>query len=151
MKVADRARLEALLNSYAHWEDFATYLIHHYMKDDGEFLIGSTAVSYLRIMMHVGNDTFGFNLGDYKSKLFYTCLEANNSTESAQWLREVTDNMMGLAFNRGRQGAERQRPNSPFRFSHEGNFPSVFEEWIGGGGHAQVLCLGPPFGRGALS
>ena len=35
MKVADRVRLEALLNSYAHWEDFATYLIHHYMKDDG--------------------------------------------------------------------------------------------------------------------
>jgi hypothetical protein len=120
MKVADRARLEALLNSYAHWEDFATYLIHHYMKDGGEFLIGSTAVSYLRIMMHVGNDTFGFNLGDYKSKLFYTCLEANNSTESAQWLREVTDNMMGLAFNRDLEAGKVQKDNgqTPLFVSH---------------------------------
>jgi hypothetical protein len=77
MKVADRARLEALLNSYAHWEDCATYLIHHYMKDDGDFLIGSTAVSYLRIMMHVGNDTFGFNLATIRAN---SSIPASNRT-----------------------------------------------------------------------
>jgi hypothetical protein len=118
MKVADRAKFEALLSSYAHWEDFATYLIHHYMKEDGDFLMGSAAVSYLRIMMHVGNDTFGFNLGDDKIKLFYTCRKVNNSTESAQWLRKVEDNMMSVAFNRDLEAgkAQKEKGQTPLTF-----------------------------------
>ena len=35
-------------------------------------------------MIHVGNGTFGFNLSDDKSKLFYAYRKLNNSTESAQ-------------------------------------------------------------------
>jgi hypothetical protein len=71
-------------------------------------------------MMHVGNDTFGFKLGDYKSKLFYTCLKPNNSTESALWLREVTDSMMGVAFNRDLEAGKVHKDNgkTPLLVSH---------------------------------
>ena len=111
---------EATLSNQAVYEAFATYLMREYKQPGNadQFLTASTAVAYLRAIINRSSARFKA-VGTDSSKLFFTCLESNASTASADWLKGLTKNMLREGFERVKAaGAQHDNSQTPVYKEH---------------------------------
>ena len=87
---------EAACCEPAFYSDFAGFLLHEYVIEggqyDGEFLSCASVTNYLSCAINMASDRFKAT-GSNQAKLFFTCLDTNANTDSAQWLRGIKANI----------------------------------------------------------
>mmetsp|Transcript_11867 Transcript_11867/g.25044 ORF Transcript_11867/g.25044 Transcript_11867/m.25044 type:complete len:409 (-) Transcript_11867:690-1916(-) len=100
------------------YERFVYYLLHSYtigegVKNAGEYLDGGSPKNHLQIALNLAADKFKA-VGEPSTKLFFTCLDTNSTSQQARWLRGIKQNIKREVFERAQaSGAEMDKSETP--------------------------------------
>lgn len=96
---------------------FAHFLTEVY-KHKSSFLEVATAVNYLNCLINMASAKFKSS-GKAETRLFFTCLDVNASTDAAVWLRGVRKNTQRTFFLRAQQaGTPMDKSEVPIYLLH---------------------------------
>ena len=91
---------------YAH---IATYLTDVYVQDSGrnkgDFLALDSVLGYLGALVNLASAKFRA-LGSPDTKMFFTCLDKNSTSESAKWYSGLKKNISRKCFERSKSAGE---------------------------------------------
>lgn len=102
---------------------FAYFVVNEYIippgqRNAGSFLSCNVAINYLCMLLNMACSKFK-STGSDSTKLFFTCLDVNASTEAANWLRGLKKKMTRIVFERCKKdGTELDQSAPPLYTEH---------------------------------
>ena len=112
---------EATLIEPKLYQKFADYLVNTYKSETGRNagnpLSLGTVINTLGIVLNLASTKYKPN-GSAETKLFFTCLDPNSTSESARWLRGVKNNITRIVFNRSKEAGEEMDKSATPLYPH---------------------------------